>query len=271
MKNLVSTEWLQKNIDNVRILDASWHMPNSNRNAEEEFTKEHTKNSLFFDLDKNSNQESSLPHMLPNSGCWEKSISDFGIKNSDHVIVYDRSDIMSSCRAWYNFLFFNHNPKLISVLDGGFKKWIKENRELTQDIKTFNRSNYKASRNSNMVLNKNQIEINIKKKNYEIIDARSKNRFDGSQPDPRKELKSGHIEGSKNIPFTELINSQDNTLKNKEEIIKIFNRLELDPNKGVAFTCGSGVTACILGLANSVITGKNPVIYDGSWAEYGLK
>jgi len=91
------------------------------------------------------------------------------------------------------------------------------------------------------------------------------------EPEPRKELKTGHIEGSKNIPFTELINVSDNTLKNKQDLIKIFNSLGLDSSKDLAFTCGSGVTACILGLANSIITGKNPVIYDGSWSEYGLK
>jgi len=160
---------------------------------------------------------------------------------------------------------------LISVLDGGFKKWIKENRKITQDVKIFNTSDYRASRNSNMVLTKNQVDINIKNKNFELIDARAKNRFDGLQPEPRKELKSGHIENSKNLPFTELVDHKDSTIKNKEDLIKIFERLKLDPNKGIAFTCGSGVTACILGLANSIITGKNPVIYDGSWSEYGLK
>ena len=271
MKNLVSTDWLEKNLENVRVLDASWHMPSSNRNAKDEFAKGHIKNSLFFDLDKKSCQRSSLPHMLPSNDAWEKSISNFGIKNSDHVVVYDRSDIISSCRAWYNFLFFNHNPYLISVLDGGFKKWIKENRKITQDVKIFNTSDYRASRNSNMVLTKNQVDINIKNKNFELIDARAKSRFDGLQPEPRKELKSGHIENSKNLPFTELVDHKDSTIKNKEDLIKIFERLKLDPNKGIAFTCGSGVTACILGLANSIITGKNPVIYDGSWSEYGLK
>jgi thiosulfate/3-mercaptopyruvate sulfurtransferase len=122
-----------------------------------------------------------------------------------------------------------------------------------------------------MILNKNQIDLNIKNKIYELIDARSKNRFNGLQPEPRKELKSGHIKGSKNIPFTELINIVDNTFKNEQELIKIFDNLKLDTSKNIAFTCGSGVTACILALANSTVTGKNPVIYDGSWSEYGLK
>ena len=271
MKNLVSTDWLEQNLKDVRILDGSWHMPNTNRNAFKEFNSKHINNALFFDLDKNSNQNSSLPHMLPNKSTWEKIISNFGIKNSDHIIVYDNSDVMSSCRIWYNFLYFNHNPNLVSVLNGGLKKWLKENREITKSIKKFTKSNYQAIENLNMVLDKNQIDLNIKNRNYELIDARGKNRFRGLEPEPRKELKTGHIEGSKNIPFTELINVSDNTLKNKQDLIKIFNSLGLDSSKDLAFTCGSGVTACILGLANSIITGKNPVIYDGSWSEYGLK
>ena len=271
MKTLVSTEWLQENLDNVRILDATWHMPSCEKNAEKEFLKGHIKNSFFFDLDKYSKQNSSLPHMLPNIDSWEETISKFGIKNSDHIIIYDNSDVISSCRIWYNFLYFNHNSNLVSVLNGGLKKWQKENREITESVKKFAESNYQAKENLNMILNKNQIDLNIKNKIYELIDARSKNRFNGLQPEPRKELKSGHIKGSKNIPFTELINNVDNTFKDKQKLIKIFDNLKLDASKDIAFTCGSGVTACILGLANSTVTGKNPVIYDGSWSEYGLK
>jgi thiosulfate/3-mercaptopyruvate sulfurtransferase len=120
-------------------------------------------------------------------------------------------------------------------------------------------------------LNKNQININIKDKSFELIDARSKERFLGLQSEPRKELKSGNIEGSKNIPFLLLINNDDRTFKSKEDLASIFKKNKIDMNKQLAFTCGSGVTACILGLANSIISGKSPLIYDGSWSEYGLK
>jgi thiosulfate/3-mercaptopyruvate sulfurtransferase len=121
-----------------------------------------------------------------------------------------------------------------------------------------------------MVLEKDQINLNIQNKKFELIDARSKERFLGLQPEPRKELRSGNIKGSKNIPFMDLINKNDRTFKNKEQIKSIFNEINLDPAKNIAFTCGSGVTACVLGLANSIISGKNPLIYDGSWSEYGL-
>ena len=271
MKNLVSTDWLEKNLSGVRILDASWHMPNTARKPFDEFLESHIPNANFFDLDKTSNQNSHLPHMLPEKKDWENSISEFGIKNSDHVIIYDNSDVLSSCRIWYNFLYFNHNPNLVSVLDGGLKKWVNEKKSTTREIEKFSRSFYTAKENSLLVLNKDQINLNIKKKLFELVDARNKERFQGLQPEPRKELRSGNIDGSKNIPFMKVINKKNNTFKKKDDLITIFKELGLDERKNLAFTCGSGVTACVLGLANSIISGKNPVIYDGSWAEYGIK
>ena len=271
MKNLISTDWLYKNLQNVRILDATWHMPNIKRNAREEFENTHIKNSNFFDLDKTSNQNSLLPHMLPTVDSWGETISNLGIKNSDHIIVYDNSDVMSSCRIWFNFLYFGHNPDLISVLNGGLKKWLIEKKETTNHISIFPKSSYVVKENSSMVLNKNQINENIKNKTFELVDARSKERFLGLHPEPRKELRSGNIKGSKNIPFLELINYADKTFKNKDELSFLFKKLKLDSSKYLAFSCGSGVTACILGLANSIISGKSPVIYDGSWSEYGIK
>ena len=128
MNQLVSTEWLDKNIINVKILDASWHLPNDNRNSFEEYKSNHIINSIFFDIDKNSNQKTNLPHMLPSKKDWEIIVSDLGISNSDHVVVYDNSDVFSSCRVWYTFLYFGHDSKLISVLDGGLKKWVNEKR-----------------------------------------------------------------------------------------------------------------------------------------------
>ena len=144
MKSLVSTDWLEKNLENVRVFDSSWHLPNSNRSALNEFKLAHIKNSNFFDIDKNSNHQSRFPHMLPKKEDWEKIMSELGIKNSDHVIIYDNSDVISSCRVWYTFLYFNHDPNLVSVLDGGFKKWLKEKKYTTNEIKKFSISSYSA-------------------------------------------------------------------------------------------------------------------------------
>ena len=207
--------------------------------------------------------------MLPSKEGWEIIVSGLGISNSDHIIVYDNSDVFSSCRVWYTFLYFGHDPKLISVLDGGFKKWIKEKRPTTKKIISNNISKYIAVENKSLVINKDEVNKNIINKKFQLLDARGKQRFLGLQPEPRKELKSGNIKGSINLPFQKLL-EEDGTFKKKDQLIEIFKTKKVSFEKEMAFTCGSGVTACILGLANSIISGKKPVIYDGSWAEYGL-
>ena len=117
--SLVSTDWLFNNLNNVKIIDSSWHLPNQSRNAHKEYLDEHIMNSVFFDIDKYSDQETNLPHMLPKSKEWEKIVSGLGISNKNKIVIYDNSDLISSCRCWYTFLYFGHNPALISVLDGG--------------------------------------------------------------------------------------------------------------------------------------------------------
>ena len=272
MNQLVSTKWLNDNLTKVKILDASWHLPNVKRDALEEYRLNHIANSIFFDIDKNSNQNTNLSHMLPSTKEWVNIVSNLGINNSDHVIIYDNSDVFSSCRVWYTFLYFGHNPDLISVLDGNFKKWINEKRSTSKETKKIIKSNYTVNENSQLVLNKDQINKNIVSKKLQLIDARGEQRFLGLQAESRKELKSGNIKGSKNLPFLELINIKaGRTFKKKEELIKIFKERQILIDQEMAFTCGSGVTACILGLANSIISGKKPIIYDGSWTEYGLE
>ena len=161
MKQLVTTEWLEKNINKVKILDATWCLPNSGRNAKEEFKENHIKNSIFFDIDKNSKQNSSLPHMLPSNKEWENIVSNLGINNSDHIIIYDNSEVFSSCRVWYTFIYFGHDTNLVSVLDGDFKKWLKEKRPTSKEATKISRTNYKAKEDRSIVINKKQVEDNL--------------------------------------------------------------------------------------------------------------
>ena len=183
--SLVTTDWLNKNLSRVKIIDCSWHMPQANRNGFEEYTKQHIENAIFFDLDKNSNQHTDLPHMLTDENTWEKIISDMGIDNEDEIIVYDNSDVISSCRCWYNFIYFGHNPKLIHVLDGGLKKWNNERKQTTNIIPKNINSSYKANSKKELVKNKQEIDKNISSKEFKVIDARSKDRFEGNVPEPR--------------------------------------------------------------------------------------
>ncbi len=279
--NLVATDWLESNLDKVKIFDASWHMPSSKRDAKKEYEEKHIKGAMFWDVDEHSDKDSPFPHMMSNSDYWTRMLWSFGIQNDDHIIVYDYSDIYSACRLWFALKYFGHQK--VSVLDGGMKKWLKENRptsnKVNKDLGKFSsidklnpKNKYKVSENTEWIKNKKQIDENIKKTSFQTVDARSRERFEGKVDEPRPGLKRGCIVGSKNIPFKDCIDSETNTFKTKDELSKIFAQNKVDASKPIVFTCGSGMTACVLGMAYSLISGKNAaVIYDGSWSEYGKK
>ena len=268
--SLVETDWLEKNLDNVKIIDCSWHMPLANRDGYEEYKKNHIPKSIFFDLDKNSKKETDLPHMLVSLDQWEKIVSEMGIDNNDKIIIYDNSDVVSACRCWYNFIYFGHKPELVKVLNGGFNKWVIENKVTDTEIPIIIKTKYKAKELKKLVKNKKEINENIIDKQFDVIDARNIERFKGEVKEPRAGLKSGNIKNSSCIPFNQLINT-NKTFKTKTEIVEIFSKnLEKIDSDTVVFSCGSGVTACVLALAYSLINDKYlPKIYDGSWAEYG--
>jgi len=267
--SLVDTSWLESNIDKVKIIDCSWHMPQTQRNGLDEYNAEHIPNAIFFDLDKNSKSDTDLPHMLTDTKSWEKIMGNMGIENNDRIVVYDNSDVISSCRCWYNLIYYGHESKLVHVLNGGLKKWKKENRATDNKKVTTKTSNYSSKENKELVKSKKQIDENINKKEFYVVDARSKERFEGKIAEPRKGLKSGSIKNSFCIPFSELIN-EDHTFVSKNKIQEKFETYKFDQEKNIVFSCGSGVTASVLALAYSLINAKYmPTIYDGSWSEYG--
>jgi len=277
---LVSTEWLNSNLSKVKIFDASWHMPSTKRNAQNEYSNKHIPGALFWDLDEHSDKDSPFPHMLPNSDYWTRMLWSFGIKSDDHIVVYDFSDVHSACRLCFSLKYFGHQK--VSALDGGMKKWLKENRptsnKINKDIGKFSyidkintKNKYKVSENFDWVKKKEQIDENIKNYSFTLVDARSRERFEGKIEEPRPGLIKGCLPGSKNIPYQNCIDSETNTFKTKSELVKIFKENDVDYSKPNVFMCGSGVTACVLGLAYFLITDKNAVIYDGSFAEWGKK
>ena len=267
--SLVNTNWLKKNLGNVKIIDCSWHMPQVKRNGFEEYQKQHLENAIFFDLDKNSKRDTDLPHMLTDIKSWEKIVSSMGITNDDQIIIYDNSDVISSCRCWYNFIYFGHNRDLVHVLDGGLKKWNSEKKPTTNNLTKTIISKYIANEKKGLVKNKKQIDENIAVNEFKIIDARSMERFDGKVSEPRKGLRSGSIKNSFCLPFSELIN-EDHTFISNDKILEKFRLTKCELNENIVFTCGSGVTASVLALAYSLIDIKYiPIIYDGSWSEYG--
>ena len=223
--NLVNSDWLSLNLKNknLSILDCSWHLPGTNRNGKEEFFKERIPGAIFFDIDYFSDENSEYPHTLINKDTFSKKVSEIGVKNTDHVICYDTLGIFSSARVCWMFKQFGHQE--VSILDGGLKNWKLKNLEIeNSDYKKKEISNYIAVKEPNNVKYFDDIKKNITNHSFQLVDARPAGRYEGSSPEPRPELQSGSIEGSKNIPFSDLIDPKTGCLKNKKDLKKCLKK-----------------------------------------------
>ena len=208
-----------------------------------------------------------FPHTIPSADLFGKLSSELGIKNSDHIIVYDSLVIFSAPRVWLMFNYFGH--KKISILDGGLVKWKNENKKIDKGPeKKFPKSNFKCSIKHEMLALIDHVKENINNKKFELVDARSKGRFNGTENEPRPDIKSGSIPKSFNMPWTECINPITKCFLSKEELQKKFNEININKNSKVVFSCGSGVTACIVAKAFEIIDGNKFSVYDGSWTEW---
>ena len=263
---VVSVKWLFENIENPNlvILDAS---PSGNKsNLIPEFTDIQIKDARKFDMEKVFlDQESAIPNMMPNEKVFEAACRKLGINNNSLIVVYDNLGIYTSPRVWWMFKSMGHSK--IAILAGGLSAW--KNAQLTiepiQENKTFS-GNFKAEYQSDLVIDAKALLKNIDSKKFQVVDARSEERFLGMIPEPRENMSSGHIPNSINLPFEEVLDN--GKMKSKAELTKIFNDLKIE-NQPLAFTCGSGITACIILLASELVSGNKNVLYDGSWAEWG--
>ncbi len=264
MSNLVSTKWLADHLytDDLIILDASWHLPAAKRDAKADFEAAHIAGARFFDLDRVSDQKTTLPHMLPTAEDFAASMAALGVNSTSRVIVYDTVGLFSAARCWWMFKIFGHDN--VAVLDGGMKKWQAEGRATQSGTTQPKAGNYTASFRPDMVKSITQVASG----KAQIIDARSPARFRGEEAEPRANVKPGHMPGAKNIHYATLLNP-DGTLKPQQELAQIFSNAGIDSEKPIITSCGSGVTAAILTLALTELGAKNHALYDGSWAEWG--
>ena len=272
MNQLIEIEWLKKNLNNpnVRIIDGTLHMPTSGLNAFEVFKEKHIPNAIFVDLEETSDQKSNLPHMMPDNVYFSKKISLLGINNNDHLVIYDMYGMFSAARIWFMFKAFGHEK--VSILNGGFPAWIDSNGEISNQINNLEPTNYKANLNKSLIVNYKEVLDNLLNNKYQIIDARSPDRFSGNSEEPRPGTKSGHIPKSKNLYFNDLIDPSTKKFIKKKEIENLIKKLGIDIKKNIICSCGSGVTACILKFALELLNeNKNIKIYDGSWSEWGTK
>lgn len=270
---LVTTDWLAENLTEplVSIVDASFYLPTTNRNPKQEFDDCHIQGAVFFDINKIADKDTDLPHMLPDAKDFANHISNLGISNNHHVICYDTNGgPMAAMRAWWSFRVFGHDR--VSVLSGGLPKWQDENRSTSSIANSITPHIFTAKHNPNLVKNIEQITENIKTQKYQLVDARSKGRYNGTEPEPRVGLRSGHIPGAINLPFDSLLDSkQFMTMRSANEISTIIMESGIDLSKPIISSCGSGVTAAPLVMALYLIGNKEVAIYDGSWTEWASR
>jgi thiosulfate/3-mercaptopyruvate sulfurtransferase len=260
--NLVSTAWLAGQ-RNVAVLDASWHLPATGRNAKQEFLDGHIPGARFFDIDAISDTETTLPHMLPKPKKFAACMGKLGIGNDIMVVAYDAAGLFSAARAWWMFKVFGHDK--VAVLDGGLPKWKADGRPLDSGAPAAPAARIFTGRyNAAMVKSLADVAAG----NAQIADARSPSRFAGAEPEPRPGVRPGHMPGAANVHYAKLLNS-DFTLKPKPDLAALFAAAGIDTGKPVITSCGSGVTAAILSLALTELGAKSHALYDGSWAEWG--
>jgi thiosulfate/3-mercaptopyruvate sulfurtransferase len=269
---LVSTVWLADRLggQRLRVVDGSWYLPTSGRDARSEYLAGHLPGAVFFELDAISDRASSLPHMLPPARQFAEQVGGLGIGDEDDVVVYDGSGAnLSAARVWWMFRAFGHGR--VALLDGGLAKWRAEGRPLEQGVVSLPAARFTPRAvPPGSVHDLASMRGVLERGQAQIVDMRSAGRFAGTEPEPRPGLRGGHIPGSRNLPYNQLFQS-DGTLLPPHALRKRIAAAGVDPTQPVVATCGSGVSACALIHALHLLGHQQASLYDGAWAEWGAR
>jgi thiosulfate/3-mercaptopyruvate sulfurtransferase len=267
---LVSTDWLAARLDDphVKIIDASYKMPGVLPLPSDDFLAAHIPGSVFFNVNTIADPNDPRPHMYPSAEQFARDVSALGISSDDTIVAYDSGAWVAAPRAWWMFLSFGH-PK-IKVLDGGLQKWLREGRPTHSGSVTSKAGRFRAKLDPSYVRSKEQLLDNLRTRNEQLVDARPRPRFEGTVAEPWPGRRSGHIPGSRNVPYAELFDAKTGAMRPLEELRKAFAGAGVDMTRPIVTTCGSGVSALVLTLALYRLGVRGTALYDGSWAEWGL-
>lgn len=267
--DLVSTQWLAANLQapDLRVVDGTYYLPMQGKDARAEFVERHIPGAVFFDIDEIADTTRDLPHMLPGPEKFASRVRKLGLGDGNRIIVYDSHGMMSAARVWWTFRVFGHDD--VAVLDGGLPKWLREGRPVESGWPQPQERHFTARLNHFMVRDLDQMRANIKSRREQVLDARSAGRFNGTEPEIWPGRRPGHIPGSLNLPYTDLLDPVDKTFLPASEMARRLRGAGVDLSKPVVTTCGSGVTAAVLAFALHLVGHRDVALYDGSWAEWG--
>ena len=268
---LASTDWLHEHLHapDVRIVDASYYLPDEGVDARAQFEQQHIPGAVFFDIDEIADTTRDLPHMMPPPEKFSAKVRKLGLGDGSRFVIYDQRGIFSSARVWWMFRAMGHRD--VAVLDGGLPKWLAEDKPVEDGKGRGGEERHFTARFDNTMLrDRDQVSREVTRQKEQIVDVRAAERFAGTAAEPREGLRAGHIPGSLNLPFTQLLND-DQTMKAPEELQRLLADAGIDPKRPVVTSCGSGVTAAVLNLALHVAGYRDTALYDGSWADWGRK
>jgi thiosulfate/3-mercaptopyruvate sulfurtransferase len=268
--SLVSTAWLAERLasPDIRVVDATYYLPVQGKNARAEYEHRHIPGAVFFDIDEIADTSVPLPHMLPSPEKFSARVRKLGLGDGNKIVLYDAHGMMSAARVWWTFRAFGHRD--VAVLDGGLPKWIAEGRPVEDGPPHPRERHFTARFNNLMVRDKAQVRANIASKREQLVDARSATRFAGTEPEPWPGRRSGHVPGSFNVPYADLLDPASKTFLPADRIRARFEQAGVDLSKPIVCSCGSGITACVLAFALHLIGDEKVAVYDGSWSEWGL-
>jgi thiosulfate/3-mercaptopyruvate sulfurtransferase len=265
MQSLVTTQWLADHLGqpDLAIIDSSFFLPDLGRDAKAEFQQAHIPGARFLDITKIADKANPAPHMLPTFSGFAEAMTRLGVSWADRIVVYDNSPHRTAARGW--FMLRHFGAKKVAILDGGFQKWRAEDKPTEQGPKQPRSATWFHYPERGDVLTKDKLIQGIA---LPILDARSAARFEGTEPEPRPGLASGHIPDARNLPMPQLYN-EDGTFKSPDELRALFVDAGVDPGRPFVASCGSGVTACSLIFAAHLLGHDSGLLYDGSWSEWG--